>query len=134
MLYLFLLPWLTELIHDGYTIEKRNRSPRKWVGILLRVVVTLVVTDTYLREVPLVREVGLWGALSYCFYWAWGFHFALFNYTLNSLTGKPWDHLGDNAWDRFEAGMNQQILLIVRAVILASVFGSYYLNLPEILN
>jgi hypothetical protein len=124
------LPWVVELIHDWAYIMIKRESPNKKVGVVIRVIVSVIASLIYLSKVPEYPvALGPVTSLAYSLILCWAFHFAFFNYTLNKTTGKPLFHLNDGPVDSFEAShFSPPVWLVIRIVTLGLSVAMFYLT------
>jgi hypothetical protein len=118
---LLFLPLVFELVQDYVQIkygkgDEKDRG-KGWVDWVYRIIGLLIAMSVN----------GLAGFT----WWAAGLltvavFFAGFNYGLNALRGKPIFHLGQDAWDRFEAiNFPGWRGVIVRALVLGGAIAFY---------
>lgn len=116
------------MLHDLYFILVEKRSPNKKVGVVIRIVVSVLASLMYLsrvQEMPV--KLGPVTSLAYCLILCWAFHFSFFNYTLNAFTGKNIFTLNDGPVDSFEKRMfPPQVWFIVRIIVLGLSIYMFY--------
>lgn len=129
-IFILWLPWLVEFFHDWIYITIKGESPDKLRGFYIRVIAAVVASLMYLSLLPKYPvELGPATSLVYCLVLCWAFHFALFNYTLNKATGKPFFHLGSGPVDDIEAShFTPKVWLIVRIIVLGLAVAMFYLT------
>jgi len=116
------------MIHDLYYIIRKRKHPNKHVGVVIRVVVSVIASLWYLSTVQKMPvTLGPVTSLAYCLILCWAFHFSFFNYTMNIIRGKKLFHLNDGPVDSFEKRMfPPEVWLIVRIVVLGLSVYMFY--------
>ena len=129
LILIFFLPGLVEMIHDYYVITHLKRSDNKLITTLMALAVAVGCWVWFSSVTNAVEVLGAWHSLTYCILLGFTFRFCIFNYGLNLMRGKDWDHLGNNAWDNFErATFNKWFWLVTRVLLFIGSFPFYYIT------